>query len=455
MKLFTPVNPVTQEADKQFPLNEGQAAARDAILSGSNVCISGSGGCGKSWLLNHMKLLQADSAIFVAPTGKAAINIGGSTCHSVFGIPIGYPTEKGLAKVSPKTKKLFSGNVIKTVYIDEIFMNRVDSFWAIDQKLRKLKNNNLPFGGLQVVVMGDVFQLEPVLQPKTKEHTLVMDHFGGKYPFHCDVWDELNFDYIILHKVERTSDPVFKENLERIRFGHELDIAIPWFNQNCYTTRPPTNTLKIVTTNAKVEAENAKHYSLNRSEEHIYPAVVKGTFKKTEEPAPKTLALKVGLNVLLTANDVNGQYNNGSTGVITYLSVTEIVVKLASTGEEVLIEPFKWEKRDYVTTAVAATDDTPARNRVDQVVVGSWTQFPVLQADALTVHRVQGSTIRDGAVIDLGWKCFAAGQAYVALSRLTNVENLHLVRKIRREDIVIDEDVMEFYNMMKEKALNA
>lgn len=451
MKLFTPLKHPTEEADKQFPLNEGQVAARDAILSGSNVCISGSGGCGKSWLLNHMKMLQAESAIFVAPTGKAAINIGGSTCHSVFGIPIGYPTEKGLAKVSPKTKNLFSGNTIKTVYIDEIFMNRVDTFWAIDQKLRKLKNVNLPFGGLQVVVMGDVFQLEPVLQEKTKEHSLVMNHFGGKYPFHCEVWDELNFEYIILDKVERTSDPIFKENLERIRFGKELDIAIPWFNKNCHNWRPPNNLLKVVTTNKKVESENAKYYALNECEEWCYNAVVKGTFKKSEEPAPSKLLLKVGLNVLLTANEASGAYNNGSTGVITYLSDDEVVVELASTGEEVLISPFKWEKRDYVTTKVAATEDSPARDIVDQVVVGSWTQYPILQADALTVHRVQGSTF-DGAVIDLGWKCFAAGQAYVALSRLTNVENLHLIRKLKKDDIIIDPDVLEFYQRMLENS---
>lgn len=440
-----------QLADDKYPLNEGQTKARGAILTGNNVCIFGAGGCGKSRLLDHMRILLEGSVVLVAATGKAALNILGSTCHSVFGIPLGYPTERELNKISPKAKKLFKNDAIKTIFIDEVFMLRSDTLYAIDRKLKMLKNNNLPFGGLQVVVMGDVFQLEPVLQEKTKEHSLVMNHFGGKYPFHCEVWDELAFEYIILNKVERTSDPIFKENLERIRFGNELDIAIPWFNKNCHNWRPPNNLLKVVTTNKKVESENAKYYALNECEEWCYNAVVKGTFKKSEEPAPSKLLLKVGLNVLLTANEANGAYNNGSTGVITYLSDDEVVVELASTGEEVLISPFKWEKRDYVTTKVAATEDSPALDIVDQVVVGSWTQYPILQADALTVHRVQGSTF-DGAVIDLGWKCFAAGQAYVALSRLTNVENLHLTRKLKKDDIIIDPDVLEFYQRMLENS---
>lgn len=422
-------------------LNTNQQKAADLVLEGSNVCISGSGGCGKSYLLNFLKDLLKGSAIFVAPTGKAALNIGGSTCHSVFGLPLGFPTDTELKKLSYKTKKLFKDDTIKTIFVDEVFMLRVDAFWAMDVKLRKIKKVDKPFGGLQIVVVGDMFQLESVLKEGTKEEQLVLSKFGGKYPFHSDSWEEADFKYVILDKMERTQDMEFKDKLEDIRFGRNLPKAVPWFNNKCFTRNIPQDSLRIVTTNKKAEEVNYKHYVSNPEPEFIFTASYWGKFNQSELPAPVTIKLKKGLKVILTANDTNHTYKNGSTGMVTGLNQKEILVSLDN-GDTVKVEPFKWDKRDYEVVD----------GQLEQVVIGEFQQYPVLQANALTVHRVQGSTLEEAA-IDLGWKAFAAGQAYVSVSRLTNVENLYLVRPLKSQDIIVNEDVECFYREVVNKTV--
>lgn len=420
-------------------LNTEQQKAVELILTGQNTCIVGGGGVGKSYLLNRLKQILGNKAVFAAPTGRAALNIGGVTAHSLVGLPLGFPTETELKKITRKAKQVFSCNTVEYLVLDEVFMLRADAFYAMDVKLRRIKKNDKPFGGLTLVVVGDMFQLEPVLRENTKEADLVLEAFGGKYVFHTDVWDELNFKYVVLNKIERTSDDTFKYHLENIRFGRNLDESIQWFNQQCYKKRCPRDTLHVVTTNKKADEQNLRHHKMNPNPERSYNTSSWGTWKPGEEPTKRNIKLKKDMQVILTANEPNGLYQNGTLGIVSELSTGFITVELPD-GAKVDVEPFKWSKYDYVVD----------NEQLEQVVVGEFTQLPVLQADALTVHRVQGATLEE-AVIDFGWGCFAAGMCYVALSRLTNKEKLHLSRPLKEEDVIVEQDVLDFYQEILSK----
>lgn len=418
-------------------LNPEQQQAKQAILNGRNTCIMGAGGCGKSYLIDDiMKEIRRDT-IVIAPTGKAALNVGGMTCHSALGLPIGYPQESDVYKVSRKAQNIFSGNAVKRIVMDEAFMIRSDMFALMDWKLRYMKNKlDQPFGGLQIIAVGDPMQLEPVIKSGYERQQL-HSKMGGKYCFNTSSWADLNIHYAVLSKIERTSDDEFKSMLDRIRFGRELSVACEWFNDVCYgKVQPDENAMNIVTTNAVADVVNRRALIENNNELHTNNGVVWGDMKANDAPVPIDLKLKVGLRVCAVAN--SDDYVNGSMGFIESIvnkkHKLEVRVKFDN-GGVYIVEPFKWEKIEYRNVG----------GNVDKIATGSFIQIPLIQADAMTVHRLQGSTL-NSANIDLSGGSFACGQTYVALSRLTNVERLVLKQPLKVSDIKVDSVAVGFYD---------
>jgi hypothetical protein len=232
-------------------LTSGQKKALDMARSGKNLLILGSGGVGKSYLIEKIfKDEFRDSAFFTATTGIAAVNIEGQTVHSLFNLPIGFQVDNTwLDKISSKTKKAFKNTKrLKRIIIDEVSMARADMIDYIDMRLRQLLKVNKPFGGLQVIMVGDLLQLPPVLKPRTTESKLFYDVYNTLHCFSAKVFSEIDLEVLNLTQVLRQSDETLKRHLEDIRFGVNIKEAVDYFNTNCYGKTLPTDCVYIVTT---------------------------------------------------------------------------------------------------------------------------------------------------------------------------------------------------------------
>lgn len=354
---------------------------------------------------------------------------------------MGYPTEEDLRKTSRKAKKLFKDDTIKTIIIDEISMVRSDTFYAMSKKLQHIKKNLLPFGGLQVIVIGDFFQTQPVCRRGTTEWDLVHNKFGSLYCFATKVWQELDFEYVFLKTMERVNDPIMKNALMNLRVGKDVKKCVDYFNRNCYNPNKELNlnAVRVVTTNRSADKYNQEKFSENLNPRMVYMATSWGDFK--EEPVPRFLELKEGCKVIITANCPNGEFMNGNTGIVTTLGGDCVEVELDTTGETVVVTSNDWENRDYEVND----------GELQQVITGGYRQIPIILAYALTVHRLQGATLPE-LVIDFSQGTFAYGQAYVALSRAVSLEGLQLKAPIQVRDIMVSEEALIFFiNLMKNK----
>lgn len=435
----------------------GNDAAMAAIMAGENVFITGPGGSGKSLMIATLREFFADSFLFVAPTGISALNIAGMTAHKAFGLTFGVTTREDYKAKSKKPAMLMASTALDALVFDEISMIRSDKLREIDMKLRHHRKVNKPFGGLQVIAFGDGFQIKPVL--KREEVSIFRQMHGNEIPFGSDVWEQLDFTNAYLPKVHRQSDPVFAGHLNNIRIGRNIPAAVDYFNQNSYGP-PLSGAVTLCTTNKLAEEINTQEFLKIQAEPTEFRAKVSGDF--TERPVNEVLNLKVGLKVMIIVNDNDEKkkqpdYVNGTVGIITKIAPNFVMVDID--GRKIPIGRYEWtnviqvpeEKLVSVDKEVDMADGTKKVIKVleKQTVlvdkeIGKYLQFPFKLGYAITGHKAQGLTL--GKVnIDLGYGTFTPGQAYVMLSRATDVSGLRLMKKLRVKDIIVDQDVLKFY----------
>ena len=413
-------------------LTDEQEDAVKKMESGQNVFLTGKAGTGKSYVVREFLRRNRKRNILVcAPTGVAAINIGGATLHRTFGIPI-----RPLAAGEYNRNISDAVKLADTVIIDEISMCRFDVFEYVMETLSRAETD-LNARHKQVIVVGDFFQLEPVLTKKDMEVLYAsrnQEDYPDGFAFHSPYWDYAGFEPVMLKNVMRQAgDSEFTKNLNRIRMGDAA--AVAWFNGHA-AAEEPENAITLCGTNDRADEINQKKAELIPGQEIVYQASVEGEVKKGDKLTTDELSLKVGMQVMTLVNDSGNAYQNGSIGTITGLYEGGIKV-LFENGEESLINQFDWEIVSY-----EVINDKPER-----IVVGHFRQIPVKIAYAITVHKSQGQTYDK---VNISPDFFANGQLYVALSRARSIDGIHLDSPIRPRDLKTSKAVKELYGAMEE-----
>lgn len=406
---------------------------------GAFTMITGRAGTGKSTLLRQFLLETTDFVPVLAPTGIAALNVGGQTIHRFFGFSPNVTPDK--AKVEAKTRpNLGLFRKIKLIIIDEVSMVRADLMDCMDIFLRTARKDKRPFGGVRMVVVGDLYQLPPVVTTREREA------FGQMYPtpyfFSSQVigrvLDEGGFNLIELTKIYRQEDKTFINLLNGIRHRTLTRKDLDRLNESV-GIELPKDSITLTTRNAEADEINRLRLNELAGEEKRYDGLMRGDFEKHETPTDLVLPLKKNARVMCIANDPLGRFVNGSLGWVDGFDKDEqgqefILVKLDE-GQTVAVGPHTWSL--YQSTF---NDETKS---IEQQSVGSFTQLPLRLAWAVTIHKSQGKTF-DHVVVDFGQGAFASGQAYVALSRCRSLEGLSLAKPITTRDIRLDEAIVQF-----------
>ncbi|MCP2031294.1 ATP-dependent exoDNAse (exonuclease V) alpha subunit [Okibacterium sp. HSC-33S16] len=399
-----------------------------------HIFVTGRAGTGKSTLLNHLSWRTEKQIVICAPTGVAALNVGGQTIHSLFRLPIGLIADHDIEQ-NDALKKLL--NTIDTLIIDEVSMVNADLMDAIDRSLRQARQRrHEPFGGVQVVLFGDPYQLAPV-PGHGDEREYIADTYRSFWFFDAKVWQETQLKVIELTEIHRQADSDFKHMLNAVRFGQVTAEIAGILNSTGARTPPDDGTITLATRNDIVNRINAAALAKLPGRALKAEAEVSGDFGKASYPADESLELKVGAQVMFLRNDSGGggegqRWVNGTIGTVTKIDVNVFV---EVDGEIFEVEPVVWEKYRY--SYLAAT------KKLKKEIVAEFTQFPLRLAWAVTIHKSQGKTY-DRAIVDLGDRAFSPGQTYVALSRLTSLDGLYLSRPLRPRDILVDKDVERF-----------
>lgn len=418
-------------------LNDDFRLALDMIeKQGRNLFITGKAGTGKSTLLQLFRSTTRKKTVVLAPTGVAALNVQGQTIHSFFGFPAKPLDRRDIKKRF--NRKLYQN--IEVLVIDEISMVRADLLDNIDYFLRVNRESPLPFGGVQVVFFGDLFQLPPVVSSET-EMMFLQTRYESPYFFSSAVIrSEIQLEMFELQKVYRQENKYFLKLLDAIRLNRvdEDDLEelnkryIPGFTSSDYF-------ITLSARNARVDAINLTELARIPLPSATYMARVTGSFNPNLYPAEPSLNLKLNAQVMFTKNDLQRRFVNGTIGKIVKLE-TETVTVLVEEGEQrryIETERMDWEVLQY---KVHPEDQT----RIETEVVGTFNQLPLRLAWAVTIHKSQGKTF-DRLIIDLDKGAFENGQTYVALSRCRTLDGIVLRHPLRYQDIMTDERVVEFY----------
>jgi len=400
------------------------------IMEGTkqHLFVTGRAGAGKSVLLRHFREYTKKKIVVCAPTGIAALNVRGQTIHSLFKLPAEL-IEKGSLSPNVRLRSLLKR--LDCIVIDEVSMVRADIMDAIDERLREACNNDIPFGGKQIIMFGDPYQLPPVLEKGLAPHFEYT--YKGHFFFNALVWQEAEFKIFELTQVWRQKDPTFRDVLNAVRDGSVTDIQIEQLNTRYGVPVPMEGTVTLAPTNSLVTTINQQRLNQLPGKAREYRASVSGQMKKSTFPTEEILQLKEGAQVVLLKNDKDGRWVNGSVGKIAKLEDDHIDISVD--GITYTLEREVWEEIVY-------TYDHE-KKKVQSEVTSSFRQYPIRLAWALTIHKSQGQTY-ESACIDLTTSVFAAGQMYVALSRCTSLEGLYLKMPVKREHIIVDAKVTAF-----------
>jgi ATP-dependent DNA helicase PIF1 len=402
-----------------------------------HLFITGRAGTGKSVLLRHFREHTRKKVVIAAPTGIAALNVRGQTIHSLFRIA---PQLHRKGTLPPNSRVCTLLKRIDTLVIDEISMVRADLLDAVDERLREACKHDIPFGGVQVIMFGDVYQLPPVIEEGLMPYFEAVH--GGYFFFNALVWKEAEFKIYELTQVFRQKDPIFKDVLNAVRDGSVIDGQIEQLNARHGVAIPDEGTVTLAPTNALVTAINQQRLDLLPGKTRQYPATITGEMKKSTFPTEENLQLKEGAQVVLLKNDKNGRWVNGTVGKIEKLFDTHIDVRVG--GIVYSLERETWEEIVY-------TYDHETQ-KVEAKVASSFTQYPIRLAWALTIHKSQGQTY-ESVALDLTTATFAPGQLYVALSRCTSLEGLYLKMPVKQAHIIVEPKVTAF--MLKRETITA
>ena len=414
-------------------LNEQFQQASDLIdRQGHSLFITGKAGTGKSTLLHYLRSTTTKETVVLAPTGVAALNVGGQTIHSFFQFP---PTRIDPQAIRRRRNtKIFQQ--LGLLIIDEVSMVRADVMDGVDAALRLYRNNlQMPFGGVQVVLCGDLFQLPPIVRDAELK-VFFDEHYGGPYFFLAQVFSGFRPYMLDLTTVYRQRDTAFIHVLNKIR-EHDLDAELfSLLNQRVIRTDTlPSGSgfITLTTTNEAALRMNQARLAQIHAPSHTYSASVTGIFDPSAYPTEEGLELKRGAQIMLIKNDAEKRWVNGTLGTISALTEEKVCVEIAGTSYEV--EPETWQNIQYHYHRET--------NRIEEEVIGTFIQYPLRLAWAITIHKSQGQTF-DKVLIDLGRGAFAHGQTYVALSRCRSLEGIVFSRPVTPRDILFDERIYGF-----------
>jgi len=422
-------------------INTGFKKALSAIEGGGNVFVTGRAGTGKSMLLTYFREHTDKNIAVVAPTGVGAVNVGGQTVHSFFGfrpdITVG-KIKKGYQKV--RNAKLY--RELEALVIDEISMVRADLLDCVDQFLRLHgPRRGVPFGGEQMIFIGDLYQLPPVVT--SQERAVFESHYDSPYFFSARVMAEAEFEIVELTKIYRQKDSEFIDILNAVRNKSVTEAHLKLLNTRHdpgFEAPDEEFYIYLTTTNAKAAAVNEASLARLPGKEITYQAAISGEFEEKSAPAPKVLCVKKGAQVMLVNNDREGRWINGTVGRIVGIDrgnagEGDILTVELGDGELVEVLPYTWEMYQFYYDE--------KEKSVDSKTAGSFTQYPLTLAWAITIHKSQGKTF-EKAIVDFDRGTFAHGQAYVALSRCVSLPGLVLKKPVEPRHIMIDWKVSKY-----------
>lgn len=430
---------------KDIDLDNAEFRQIEALINytDTSVFMTGKAGTGKSTFLKYITATTRKKHVVLAPTGIAAVNAGGQTLHSFFHLPLKplMPDDPEFAPDRLSKRMKYSKQFVKLlkelelIIIDEISMVRADVIDFIDKLLRHYcRNNHRPFGGKQLLMVGDVFQLEPVVTSQARE--ILRHAYSNFYFFSARVFAEFDLVPIELRKVYRQSDAEFVGMLDRVRSGNPDADDLRRINARVRAATDDSGcmTMTIATRREIVDHINESHLEALPDKAITFTAEVKDDFPESSFPTDRYLTLKKGAQVVFIRNDPEGRWVNGTIGHIYELKPTELQVVLED-GDIHTIEPEVWNNVEY-------SYDEKER-KVIETVKGSFRQYPVKLAWALTIHKSQGLTFSH-IIIDVGSGAFTGGQSYVALSRCTSLEGITMASPLRPSDIYVSTAVQQF-----------
>lgn len=418
----------------------------------SNLFITGGAGTGKSTLLREFA--ESNRAVILAPTGVAALNAGGMTIHSFFKFKLGVTPQT--IEVNDKLDNILKR--VKTIVIDEVSMVRADIMDCIDQALKIAKDSILPFGGIRMIFIGDLYQLSPVVQNFGCEKDMFNGTMLYDSPYFFSAKVFAKYDYIILNLTEvfRQTELMFVDILNKIRVGDVNYKILHEINSRCFGN-PQKDGIFLTSTNQVVSDINSNESNKLTGKEFSFTGILTDDFNINNLPNDIDLSVKIGSRVMLLNNDRNSRWVNGSLGIVINIKTTLVeewveeddtkyqimvdkpclIVKL-NNGNIVEIPPYTWESiKMYLCSK---TDE------VKSSVIGTFTQYPVKEAWAFTIHKSQGKTFdKISLMLDIRKPMYTPGQLYVALSRATKIDGIRINRKLRMSDVVVDKRINEYF----------
>jgi ATP-dependent DNA helicase PIF1 len=421
-------------------MNPQLEAAFNAVAAGKPIIfVTGGAGTGKSTFIHELRARFPErNSVVLAPTGVAALNAGGQTIHSFCKLPLRPITPEDIREIE-------DAEVVEhldLLIVDEISMVRADILDGLELFLRKNRKSAVPFGGVQIVFVGDLFQLPPVVTPQDEPF------LAGRYPSPHFFWAislrGLKFVPIELQIVYRQRDPTFAGLLRKLRERQDVREVLAEINKQCVGRPQSGQHLILVPTRKAAAAENERRLEELPGPAFTFDATVAGTFASEGDdrlPAPRRLVVKKGAQLMFTRNDSERRWVNGTLGIAAEVRSDRIRVRLEN-GETHEVEPVEWQNLHY------AWDEE--EKRIVEEILGTFVQYPLMPAWSVTIHKAQGLTL-SRVVVDFGRGAFAEGQVYVALSRCQTMEGLSLARPVLAHEARTSQAAAAFYARMRQR----
>jgi ATP-dependent exoDNAse (exonuclease V) alpha subunit len=430
--------PLIPDTSQRIEITDEYRLVTRLLEEGSQIVfVSGKAGTGKSTLVQFLRNTYPGNLVVVAPTGVAALNVKGATIHSYFHLPPRVITDEDIKEV--RDRRLYTK--LDLLVIDEISMVRADLLDGVDKFLRlNGRHTDRPFGGTQLLLIGDLFQLPPVVT-RAEEAVLFARKYTSPYFFSAKSLEECQLVPVELRKVFRQTDEAFIQTLDSIRVAERLQDVLSEINACCFRPVPAgADIVTLTATNAAADGINTARLNKLSGEALNFIGEISGNFSIEEErlPAPLNLTLKAGAQVMFTKSDVTKRWVNGTLGRVVGFKGASIQVELIAdpSGTVHDVQHVDWESFKY--------EYDYAEDKIRPTVTGRYTQYPLMLAWAVTVHKSQGKTL-DRVRIDLGRGAFSPGQVYVALSRCRSLTDITLARPIGQHEVKCDQRIKRFY----------